>query len=439
MSVADPRMQTLLTSGTARAMQVMNYVQGTGGGGLVRTAQSAGGVNQVPQINRTGVDVEGLLGLRVGSFNYHQDHLVGVDDPRNLDLSGFFRLSNSMSVSKDVNVGGDAPVMGYMPAASDVAANPCTKLTSTGELNLGCEGTVSMVSDVAQERGPCTLSGTARNALSPVNQGKGNDNRRQTAKYGALPDGALAVCKQGAPGAVVQANGTLGGAWVALQRFRKAGDACGWAGSAETEGSTAIDPTDHQNLICKGSQYLRTSAMTSNMVLQDMRNITVPADENGYELPKPSCVASGGLAGQPRVTLESAEEASLAMYPTSTMVSGVFRYAKEKEGTNDKAWSVHIRRLTDRQAVAGEVVASTFCYYATPAQLMPAPVLQPQPQPQRQPEKQLGWMLPQPPPAPPPIDPYAPDKPEAPPKDDAVLKAIEQMLKESEEKKKREM
>jgi hypothetical protein len=313
------------------------------------------------QPNKTGSDVPDLPGLRVGSFNFHLDDLIHMGEQRNLQFGGSMKLGEDMHTGRNLSVGGVAPSMG--PQGQPSGAKPCATLTKEGNLNLQCQGQISLVA--VQEGQPCTVSDPARDS----DLGK---PKQPTVRYGALPEGTLASCLANpvppgmkpiwAPTAPPSA-----GKWVPLQRFRAAGWPCGSAlpagSTPEPEGGSAIDPQDHQSLVCRKNQYRRTSAMTSDMVLQDTIKLTlVPGDpeHNGF-VNKPRCADSGaGNVGQPRIMLASLEEASLGSYPSSIMVSGVTRHVSDESPTQ---WQVHLERATDKTPLAGTAVVSVFCVY----------------------------------------------------------------------------
>jgi hypothetical protein len=296
-------------------------------------------------------DIEDLPGLRVGSYNYHFDDLVHIDDGRNLSFGGNQNVGKTLGVVGDIQVGGTLPEMGRTGEQTNGGA-PCVKIGRNGQVDIGCEGQVSLVKVV--EGTSCVPSGEARayDAEAP---------KQGTARYAALGDGSIAVCLPSpAAGASAAAGGTPVARWVALQRFRSAGQACGVG--QELEGAAAVDSADHQGLICKGGQYLRVAALTSNLVLQDTLKLDViPGDPDHAGLvKKPDCMSSGGQAGQAKAMLTPLEDSSLGNYPESETISGIDRFLRD-EGDH---WQVLVQKATEKTDMRGTVMVSVYCFYS---------------------------------------------------------------------------
>jgi hypothetical protein len=290
-------------------------------------------------------DIEGLPGLRVGSFNFHQDELVRVDDKRNLTFGGNQNVGKTLSVEGDVHIGGKLPELARLGDPTDTGS-PCVKIGRNGQIDVGCAGQVSLVK--VAEGQACNLPEQARTFDNAA-------RTQNTARYAALPDGSLAVCMPNAAGTAPAAR------WVPLQRFRRAGQVCGVG--FDLEGTAAVDSENNQSLICKQGLYRRTAVFTSSMVLQDTIKLTlVPGDDEHIGLvAKPNCPDSGGgQVGTARIMLSTLEDSSTGNYPESTTVSGMNRYITDYSETK---WQVHLERATDNTPLNGTAVASVFCVY----------------------------------------------------------------------------
>jgi hypothetical protein len=275
----------------------------------------------------------GVVAVRIGGNTAGFEELVRMGEQRDIVFGGNLSLGKNLFVQNDVTVG-QAP---GTPLGSPPGTNACVRITADGQINVNCQGQVSgneLSLAQASEGAPCTLG-------APTLEGKA------TTRYAALNDGSLGFC----------AATVAGNQWVAVNRFRLAGADC----TAAQEGTSATDLNDRQALVCRSGVYMRANVMSSNFVLIDTLKLNVGIT-GVAQVAKPTCPASGGLAGQARMMLAPLDEAGLGDYPRSPLVSGINRYA-ELDDPSSPTWKVHLEKAVDNTPIAGLVQLSIFCFY----------------------------------------------------------------------------
>jgi hypothetical protein len=343
----------------------------------------------------------GLIAARLGNGTKGFEEFVRIGDTRDPSLQ------NSLSIGKNLNIGGDARIAGVTTQQGDVQllgadGNPCVEQRKDGQVIISCQG--ELKARVANFAAPGATAGTpgvpstsvspqgvlatgqvrAREVLAdqalrapqlaltevvegaactalpaPANLGGTPTNVGAQASYAALTGGGLAWCNAGQ--------------WQALQRFKAAGEPC----TAATEGASAIDPVDQQTLICKNGSFLRTSALLSNFVLTQTTSLQLATGP--VNVPKPNCPSLGSqaspasLSPEPLIILTPSSEdppvnaaaggvatgGGVGGATTTNSLSGINRFAVDA----GNAWSVHLEKSSDNSPLQGSLIASVYCWY----------------------------------------------------------------------------
>jgi len=335
----------------------------------------------------------GVVAMRFGTQAGGLSQFVRIRDTRDPDLAG------DLSVQGRGRFGAAVHVAGQLTAGPD-AANPCTRIATTGVLTIACDGRASIGSTPATltEIGPDGVR-TARGVEAAAGFRTANASlfvesapstiavagetlslRNSTSALATFTEGDLVIPRSMAADRLVlkesvlegasctssslEVNGIqiattadgalatcLGGSWRVAQRYAIEAQPC------LRDGSGATSTTTGRLLICRFGRYLPVSALTSALVPQQILALNLV---NGRGIvQKPECFNSDGLFSEALIVVVPNNEDPPIPSATPMAVSGINRYAVDHGDT----WEVVISRSADSEGVASVAIVKTYCFH----------------------------------------------------------------------------